>query len=382
MLTFIDFILINIFCSLILQYSQQKIMDTNDKLIRVLRSTLKSLLNTINNEIPYWHYGIMLNDSSTSSLASVLGLSNNKLVNILKASGLLKNNKAGTIILQTSLTVKSENYSWGGLLNDAQLQQNYFQKMKVNKINDLDNAPKKQMWWLGIGHDKNYKSTEYNPSTQFRGFTNGAPKLDDSVKEIIAAGSTRMIEIAELIESNSHLEDLSSNVKDVTSHKNNQDDTKRYHISDSCMQTIMNLSISISECKSKLEVEKQVTELISVVLNNEFEQQAERAKSLQEYESYSFTPLHPTDNDQGRKLPLLSSLHLPLTPYTISTLLNEILILSEKHPKTNLLTLKRFDGSSTTFVPIPEAKNVESFDRNIRRKKLLQKHKLVLVMNC
>ena len=170
-------------------------MDTNDNLIRVLRSTLKSLLNTINNEIPYWHYGIMLNNSSTSSLASLLGLSNDNLVNILKACGLVNENKAGTIIFQTSQTVKSGNYSWWELLNDAQLQHNYFQKMKVNKINDLDNAPKKQMWWLGIGHDKKYKSTEYNPSSQFSKFTNGAPKLDDSVKEIIAAGSTRMKEI-------------------------------------------------------------------------------------------------------------------------------------------------------------------------------------------
>ena len=103
------------------------------------------------------------------------------------------------------------------------------------------------MWWLGIGHDRKYKPTESNPSSQFGPLSNGAPTLDDSVKETIGAGSTRMKEIAELIESNSHLEDLSSNVKDVTSHKNNQDDTKRYHISDSCMQTIMNLSISISE---------------------------------------------------------------------------------------------------------------------------------------
>ena len=99
-------------------------MDTNDKLLRVLRSTLKSLLNTINNEIPYWHYGIMLNNSSTSSLASVLGLSNDKLVNILKICGLVKENEAGTITLQTSQTVKSGNYSWGRLLNDTQLQNN------------------------------------------------------------------------------------------------------------------------------------------------------------------------------------------------------------------------------------------------------------------
>ena len=96
-------------------------MDTNDNLIRALRSTLKTLLNTINNEIPYWHYGIMLNNSSTSSLASVLGLTLDEIVNILLVIGLVKINKAGTITLQTSQTVKYGIYTWCGLLNDAQL---------------------------------------------------------------------------------------------------------------------------------------------------------------------------------------------------------------------------------------------------------------------
>ena len=57
--------------------------------------------------------------------------------------------------------------------------------------------------------------------------------------------------------------------------------------------------MSIQECESKLEVEIHVAELISVVLKDQFEQQVERAKSLQEYESSSFTSLNPTDNYQG-----------------------------------------------------------------------------------
>ena len=96
-------------------------MDTNLKLIRVLHSTLKSSLKTINNEIPHWHYGILLTNSSTSSLASVLGLTLDEIVNILLVIGLVKINKAGTITLQTSQTVKYGIYTWCGLLNDAQL---------------------------------------------------------------------------------------------------------------------------------------------------------------------------------------------------------------------------------------------------------------------
>ena len=197
--------------------------------------------------------------------------------------------------------------------------------------------------------------------------------MDDSVKEVLAAGSSKMKDITQLLETNVHSEHLSSNKIDATSQKGNQDETKGYHISDSCIPTIRNLSISISECESKLEVEKHVAELIRVVQKDEFEQQTERVKSLQEYESSSFTPINPIDNEQCTKFPLFSSLHLPLTPYTISTLLNEILKLSEKHPKANLLTLKRLNGTNTTLVPIPEAKNVESFDRIIRRKKWMEK---------
>ena len=63
-------------------------------------------------------------------------------------------------------------------------------------------------------------------------------------------------------------------------------------------------------------LEKNVNELISVVLNDEFEQQIERAKLLDVYENTAFSPLNTIDEDQGTKLPLLSSLHLPLTPLT------------------------------------------------------------------
>ena len=86
-------------------------MEENEKLIRVLRFTLKSLLNTITNEILYWHYGIMLAESSTSSLASVLGLSLDELVNILEVCGLVNKNKAGVYTLQTLQTIKSGTYS-------------------------------------------------------------------------------------------------------------------------------------------------------------------------------------------------------------------------------------------------------------------------------
>ena len=94
-------------------------MDINEELICALRVTLKLSLDTINNENSHWYYGILLEDSSTSSLASLLGLSRNELVNILEICGLLNKNKAGVYSLQTSQTIKSGTYSWVELLNDT-----------------------------------------------------------------------------------------------------------------------------------------------------------------------------------------------------------------------------------------------------------------------
>ena len=88
-------------------------MDINEDLICALRCTLKSSLDTINNEIPHWYYGILLEYSITSSLASLLGLLLDELVNILEVFVLLNKNKAGVYSLQTSQTIKSGTYSWG-----------------------------------------------------------------------------------------------------------------------------------------------------------------------------------------------------------------------------------------------------------------------------
>ena len=81
-----------------------------------------------------------------------------------------------------------------------------------------------------------------------------------------------------------------------------------------------------------------------------------------------------TEDQIEGKLPLLARLHILLTPFFISTLLNEIVKLSEILPQDNILQMRRNDGSKTTLVPIPEAKNKESFIKNENRKKWLQKY--------
>ena len=47
--------------------------------------------------------------------------------------------------------------------------------------------------------------------------------------------------------------------------------------------------------------------------------------------------------------------------------------MSEKYPHQNILKVKRYNGTTTTLVPVPEAKSKDSFNRNIRRKLWLNK---------
>ena len=52
--------------------------------------------------------------------------------------------------------------------------------------------------------------------------------------------------------------------------------------------------------------------------------------------------------------PLLHSPHFPVIPNVISTLLQEIIKLSEKIPKNNLLSIKSFYGTDSTLINIPK----------------------------
>ena len=118
-------------------------METNESLIATLRSRLKELLRIINGKTHLWHYGILLPETSRSSLSSLLRLTQNELINILKVCGLLKENKVGALSLQITQSVKHGTFSWLELLNDAQLNKNYLDQMKVSNINDCDTITNK-----------------------------------------------------------------------------------------------------------------------------------------------------------------------------------------------------------------------------------------------
>ena len=113
--------------------------------------------------------------------------------------------------------------------------------------------------------------------------------------------------------------------------------------------------------------------LIEILLKHEFNDQLEKMKLVMGNERDSITKSDLVYDDVEVQLPILSRLHIPLTQPFISSLLNEVIKLSEKFPPLNILTVKRYNGTTTTLVPVPEAKSKDGFNRNIRRKLWLNK---------
>ena len=169
-------------------------MELREKYTLTLRSVLAELLSSIDQKIELWHYGILLPESNSSSLASLLQLSKTQLVNILHLCGLLSINKDGIYKLTTNQTLKKESYCWNDLLKGAGMDDNYFDKMKVASVKEI----KAQIWWLGIGDID--QQTQSNPSKQFKFLPNGPIQLEDSLKEEVKKSSKYMTSIAELIE--------------------------------------------------------------------------------------------------------------------------------------------------------------------------------------
>ena len=106
-------------------------MDVQATFTSALRSTLKEVLSTINVQTELWHYCILLPESNSSSLANLLGLSLTELVIILRLCGLI-NDRGDSyhLKIEPTITIRGS-YSLKELLNQAQLNDNYFDKKKV-----------------------------------------------------------------------------------------------------------------------------------------------------------------------------------------------------------------------------------------------------------
>ena len=51
---------------------------------------------------------------------------------------------------------------------------------------------------------------------------------------------------------------------------------------------------------------------------------------------------------------MIHSLHIPIIPNIMSTILYEIFQLSEQSPKNNILSIKYFYGTESTLINIPK----------------------------
>ena len=68
----------------------------------------------------------------------------------------------------------------------------------------------------------------------------------------------------------------------------------------------------------------------------------------------SYEKLQVEETELKINYPMLHSLHIPVIPNVISTILQEIFKLSEQFPKNNLLSIKSFCGTDSTLINIPK----------------------------
>ena len=68
----------------------------------------------------------------------------------------------------------------------------------------------------------------------------------------------------------------------------------------------------------------------------------------------SYEKLQVEETELKINYPMLHSLHIPVIPNVISTILQEIFKLSERFPKKKLLSIKSFCGTDSTLINIPK----------------------------
>ena len=139
------------------------------------------------------------------------------------------------------------------MLNQAQLNNIYFDKKKVKNVTDS------KLWWLGIG----YSSSVYSPSTQFDVdvVNDGQPQLPESLKRKVLNYSFCMKNIVKLIENEIDVTDkinvdFSGNIKDKGDMLYS---TKESHKFPSNHEEIRNLGDTISKCENVFDMKKMWT---------------------------------------------------------------------------------------------------------------------------
>ena len=306
-------------------------MDNYESNIHTIRVLFGSCLSQISQHIPFWHYGILLPRKEDSSLSSVLNISLDDLKQILLCCGL--------IYCQRD-TLKLDLNGWPTLMIENHIDQYYFDKFSVTRLNWG------KTYFIGIGTKRSYKLT---PSSQF--LSDSCPRKSSSLSKKLKKNCDRMIMFLKInntiqnevvdnskiinnkvslsVSSNSKADDNASSflvVKDLINRTGFGDDSSIINLIKYIKET------EISDCN------KRLLNLINVEGSS----------------NVSYEKLLVEETELKNNYPMLHSLHIPVIPNVISTILQEIFKLSEQFPKNNLLSIKSFCGTDSTLINIPK----------------------------
>ena len=291
----------------------------------------------MHSELGYgWHYNIVGESSDTNSLANYLQLSSADYREILVTTGLatVRINKCGKECLHIIKNVERSptNYSWEQFLNENKMESNYFDRKFVK-----DYMPS-IVNWIGLGPV--LKSE--NPRTQFN--TN---KRRQRTKPIHFSKS--MIQIRR-----SFINMILLKQQFTSSHADNKHQSSSVSSSPpNEKENIINTMLKQSRLNGFDKASAAAIEYVKSMWSLSLQQQKEALTNLEvgatDFIDKSFKEIEVDD----ASYPLLSQLQIPISKHVISTLLKELVALSNSLPNDELLTYDTHYGSKCHLLSIP-----------------------------
>ena len=318
-------------------------MDDYESNCVVLRSIFGSCLSYINKLMPLWHYGILLPEKADECcLCSLLSLTLLELKQILECCGLITiNNDIVKFVCSTS--GYSGKYSWEIFLLENSLSENHFAQMNLAKYKSIQT----NVWYIGLGEHRSFK---INPSSQFH---HKKPRKCAELNRLLIENVNKMKSIL-----------MINNVLNKSYNEDNDFSNDISFTTNECLSKTTDSSITINFIKNiiknnNVEEDSTIERIIEYV----------KMIQLKEMDDKLIKLLHMRNNikyndvkdklkiDNCHKIhnhPLLSTLNIPFTSHTMSTLLYEIVKLNTKFPKARILDIIHPQGRTSKVINIPK----------------------------
>ena len=211
----------------------------------------------------------------------------------------------------------------------------YFDKFKVTRFNSYN--PK--MYYIGIESERDYKLT---PSSQF--LSNSCPRKSSSLINFIKKKCDRM---KMLLNINVILRD---EVVDISTTTHNRVSSRQSSISsaDDDNNTFRFVKDLVS--RSGFRDDSSIMNLIKYIKETEISDCNKRLNNLinmnvEDSSNIQYEKLTVEETILKEKYTMIHSLHIPIIPNIMSTIIYEIYQLSEQFPKNNMLSMKSFCGT-------------------------------------